>query len=152
MTTENILYTDGHEVTVTDSTFQVKKNHYRLAGVTHYGFQIIKPNRVPAFILSGLGLLVIGLGISNLTLPIDYALNVYSYKLSLNHLFIIAGITLIIISILISTLLKERYGVRISTAEGEKNVVVSERREYVRMIVEALEQADQSLQQHRLEY
>jgi hypothetical protein len=152
MTTENILYTDGHQVTVTDSTFQVKKNHYRLAGVTHYGFHIIKPNRVPAFILSGLGLLLIGFGIFNLTPPIDYALNVYSYSLTLNYLFVIAGITLIIISILISTLLKERYGVRISTAEGEKNVVVSERREYVNMIVEALEQADQSLRQHRLEY
>ncbi len=152
MTTENILYTDGHKVTVTDSTFRVKKNHYRLAGVTHYGFHIIKPNRVPAFIISGLGVVVIGLGIYNLTPPIEYVLNVYSYTLSLNHLFLIAGITLILISILISTLLKERYGVRISTAEGEKNVVVSERREYVSMIVEALEQADQSLRQHRLEY
>lgn len=152
MTTENILYTDGHEVTVTDSTFKVKKNHYRLAGVTHYGFHIIKPNWMPAFIISGLGVVVIGLGIYNLTPPIDYVLNVYSYTLSLNHLFLIAGITLILISILIGTLLKERYGVRISTAEGEKNVVVSERREYVSMIVEALEQADQALRQHRLEY
>lgn len=152
MATENILYTDGHQVTVTDSTIQVKKNHYRLAGVTHYGFHVIKPNRVPLFIILGLGLLVIGLGISNLTPPIDYALNVYSYKLSLNHLFLLSGIALIIICILISTLLRERYGVRISTAEGDKNVVVSERREYVNMIVEALEHADQSLRQHRLEY
>jgi hypothetical protein len=152
MKTENILYTDGHHVTVTDSTFQVKKNLYRLEGITHHGFHLIKPNRVPALIISGVGIFMIGLGIFHLAPPIDYTMNVYSYTLSLNHLFIMAGITFIIISILISTLLKERYGVRIATAEGEKNVVVSERREYVNMIVEALDHADESLRQHRLEY
>jgi hypothetical protein len=152
MTTENILYTDGHQVTVTDSTFQVRKNHYRLEGITNHGFHIIKPNRLPAYILSGIGLLAIGLGISNVTLPIAYTLNVYSYKIPFNVLLISAGIALIVISLLISILLKERYGVRNATAEGEKNVIVSERKEYVNMIVEALDYADQSSRQNKLEY
>jgi hypothetical protein len=42
--------------------------------------------------------------------------------------------------------------VRIATAEGEKNVIVSERKEYVNMIVEALDYADQSSRQNKLEY
>jgi len=152
MTTENILYTDGHHVTVTESTFQVRKNLYRLEGITHHGFYIIKPNRLPAIIISGMGLLAVGLGISNAMPHIDFALNVYSYKIPFNNLLLIAGSILIVISLLITTLLKERYGVRIATAEGEKNVIISERREYVNMIVEALNQAYQSLRQHRLEY
>jgi len=152
MSSENILYTDGHDVTVTESIFQVRKNRYRLAGITNHGFHIIKPNRMPVIIISLLGLLAIGLGILNFTLPIEYSLKVYGYQLSTNNLILLGGIALILIGILISTLLKERYGVRIATAEGEKNVVVSKRREYVNMIVEALDQADQSIRQHRLEY
>jgi hypothetical protein len=152
MTTEHILYTDGHDVTVTESTFQVKKNNYRLAGITHHGFYIIKPNRLPALIILGVGLLIIGLGILNFTPQIDYALTVYSYQLSLDQLFLAAGGTLLLVSLLISTLLKERYGVRIATAEGEKNVVVSERKEYVTMIVDALDYADQSARQNKPEY
>lgn len=152
MTTENILYTDGHDVTVTESTFQVRKNLYRLEGIVHHGFHIIKPNRVPAFILSGLGLLIVGLGISNLSPEINFSINVYSYKVTINTILLVSGILLILIGTLISILMKERYGVRISTAEGEKNVVVSERREYVNMIVEALDQANQSLHHNKLEY
>jgi len=152
MTTENVLYTDGHDVTVTESTFQVRKNHYRLEGITHHGFHIIKPNRVPAIVISGLGLLLVAGGMSNLIPQIDYALNVYSYQIMFNDLLVIAGIVLAVISLLINILLKERYSVRISTAEGDKNVIVSERREYVNMIVEALDQADQSIRPNRLEY
>jgi hypothetical protein len=152
MTTENILYTDGHDVTVTESTFQVRKNHYRLEGITHHGFYTIKPNRVPAYVITMLGLVIIGLAVANLIPQIDYALNVYSYQIPFNILLITTGIILIVLSLLISLLLKERYSVRISTAEGDKTVIVSERREYVHMIVEALNQADQSLQPTRLEY
>jgi hypothetical protein len=152
MTTENILYTDGHDVIVTESTFQVRKNQYRLEGITHHGFHIIKPNRVPAFIISSLGLLFILLGVTNIAPPIDYAMNVYSYKIQYGTLMVIFGTILIVVSLLISFLIKERYSVRISTAEGDKNVVVSGKREYVNMIVEALNQADQSIRQNRLEY
>jgi hypothetical protein len=48
---------------------------------------------------------------------------------------------LIIIGLLLGILMKERYGVKIVTAEGEKNVIVSDRREYISMIVDALNKA-----------
>jgi hypothetical protein len=141
MTTENILYTDGHEVTVTDSTFRVRKHSYRLEGISRHGFSIIKPSRVPAFILSGIGLLVLAMGISNLRPEINFTMSLFTYQVSLNTLLVVAGGSLIFIGSILIILMKERYGVRIVTAEGEKNVIVSDRREYVSMIVEALNKA-----------
>ena len=38
-------------------------------------------------------------------------------------------------------LVRERYAVRIATAEGEKNAVVSEKKEYITQIVDALNEA-----------
>ena len=141
MTTENILYTDGHDVTVTDSTFRVRKHFYRLEGITRHSFSIIKPSRVPAFIFSGLGLMILAIGISNLKPEINFVLSVFGYSFSLNTLLVIQGCALIAVGIALAILMKERYGVRIVTAEGEKNVIVSDRREYVSMIVDALNKA-----------
>jgi hypothetical protein len=38
-------------------------------------------------------------------------------------------------------LMKDRYAVRIATAAGEKNVLVSRKKEYIEQIVEALNRA-----------
>lgn len=141
MSSENILYTDGHDVTVTDSTFRVRKSFYRLEGITRHGFSIIKPSRVPAFIFSGLGLMILAIGISNLKPEFNFNMDVFGYTLSLNTLLIIQGSALISVGVALAILMKERYGVRIVTAEGEKNVIVSDRREYVSMIVDALNKA-----------
>ena len=54
---------------------------------------------------------------------------------------IISGIVLILAGFIISLVMKEKYGVHIVTAEGERDVLVSERREYVSMVVEALNKA-----------
>ena len=58
-----------------------------------------------------------------------------------NTLAIIIGSLLVLIGILITGLMRERYAVRIATAEGEKNVIVSSRKEYVKQIVDALNEA-----------
>lgn len=152
MTTENILYTDGHDVTVTTAILQVKKNRYRLEGIMNHAFHVIKPNRMPVITIFILGVMAISLGILNFTLPVSYTLQVYSYSLSANNLILLGGVALIVISALITMLLKKRYSVRIATAEGDKDVVVSERREYVTLIVEALDQANESMRQLRAGY
>ena len=38
-------------------------------------------------------------------------------------------------------MIRQRYAVRIATAEGEKDVVVSSRKEYIQQIVDALNRA-----------
>jgi hypothetical protein len=65
MIPDKILYTDGHDVTVTDSTLQVKNHEYKLNGVTRCALMVLQPKRAPGAILLFLGLVLIALGILN---------------------------------------------------------------------------------------
>jgi hypothetical protein len=141
MTTERILYTDGHDVTVTESTFRVRKHFYRLDGITRHSFSIIKPSKLPGIFITGLGVLAIAVGISGTSLNSDFALSIFSMTVGPNVLFSIGGCLLILLGSLLMGLMKERYSVRIVTAEGEKHVLVSDRREYISMVIEALNKA-----------
>jgi hypothetical protein len=141
MTTERILYTDGHDVTVTESTFRVRKSFYRLDGITRHSFAIIRPNKLPGIFLTGIGILAVAVGISNVSLKSEFTINVFSLIIGAKTLFLIAGCLLILAGTLLMGLLKEKYGVHIVTAEGERDVLVSDRKEYVSMVVEALNKA-----------
>jgi hypothetical protein len=142
MTPEKTLYTDGHEVTVTDSSFKVRKTLYHLRGITRHSFQIIHPDRLPALFLAIAGAMMITLSAFHLipknVIP-DVAL--YSLFISGNTIALALGIGFMIAGSLILAVMKDRYAVRIATAEGEKNVVVSNRKEYVAQIIEALNKA-----------
>ena len=61
-TTDKVFYTDGHEVTVTDTTFKVNKKEYKLLGITRHGFLTIKPHRAPGIFIMIIGLLVLVIG------------------------------------------------------------------------------------------
>jgi xanthosine utilization system XapX-like protein len=58
-----------------------------------------------------------------------------------NTLALWIGAGLALIGLIILLMARERYAVRIQTAEGEKNAVVSYKREYVAQIVDALNTA-----------
>jgi hypothetical protein len=139
---DKILYTDGREVTVTDTTLQVKNHEYRLDGVTGCGLTVLRPNRAPGIIVLLLGLLLIVAGIMAL-IPSDVIPDVQlgTKVFSANTLAIWGGAALALLGILILGLMRERYSVRIATAEGEKDAVVSDRQEYIAQIVDAINQA-----------
>ncbi len=69
MKTENVLYTDGHDVTVTSSMLQVKKKWYALSGITKHNFSILPPDRVVCFTLLILGGALEVIGAANLISP-----------------------------------------------------------------------------------
>jgi hypothetical protein len=142
MTQKKILYTDGHEVTVTDSFFQVKKTLYLLGGITNHGFLVIHPDRLPAFLMLIVGAMMITVGglhmIPRSSIP---DVEFYTIELSANTLFMGIGLGFLVIASLLMGLMRNRYAVRIATAEGEKNVLVSRRKEYIEQIVEALNRA-----------
>jgi hypothetical protein len=142
MMQDNILYTDGHDVTVTDTMFHVKNMSYRLIGITKHGLHILRPHRQPAILFMIVGVLILLCGILNLV-PSNYLSSgvVLGIALSGKTILMIAGAFIILVSILIMGLLHERYAVRISTAEGEKDVVVSKQKEYVAQIINALNRA-----------
>jgi hypothetical protein len=142
MIQDKILYTDGHDVTVTDTMFHVRNMSYRLVGITKHGLHIMPPHRLPAFLLMFVGVLILVSGVLNLVPP-QYipSMEAWGATLSGKTILLSAGAFLILVSVLVMGLLHERYALRISTAEGEKDVIVSKQKEYVTQIINALNRA-----------
>jgi uncharacterized membrane protein len=142
MIPDKILYTDGHDVTVTDSTFQVKNTSYSLKGIIKHGLMIVRPQRLPGILLAVLGVVIAICGFMYL-FPGDVFGNVQMNGefVNSNTIFMWIGVAIILLSILVIALMRERYAVRIATAEGERNAVVSHRKEYVAQIIGALNEA-----------
>lgn len=140
---ENVLYyTDGHDVTVTDSVLQIRKKWYNLNGITHHGFLIIPPYRVPGFLLIALGAIMMIVGVTVL-LPsgLFSGLSLMNREITTNDVAVVAGALIFMGGIVTMIMIKEKYAVSITTAEGEKHVVVSNRKEYISQIVNALNEA-----------
>lgn len=142
MITGKVLYTDGHKVMVTDSIFQVKRHLYRMDGIIRHSLTVIPPNRVPVVVLISLGIVFLFLGIFN-AVPLGMISNLElgTFTLSTRALSFFFGVALLVAGVSVLVIVKEKYGVEIITAEGKKEVVVSNQKEYVDMIVEALNKA-----------
>lgn len=142
MIPDNIVYTDGRDVTITDTAFKVKKHTYKLNGITKHGMYILKPRKMPAILLIVLGLILAMIGF--LTMLPEYnapAIETASGYIGANTVILWIGITLVIVGVVVLAILRKRYAVRIDTAEGEKNAVVSTKKAYISQIVDALNQA-----------
>lgn len=140
MTPDKVIYTDGRDVVVTDSTLKVKNTSYKLNGITKLSFWTIRPDRWPGFFLLLLGLTAAVCGYLNL-LPADMKLETDIGVFDGNVLALWIGSFLTLIGFLMLVLAKERYALRIGTAEGEKNAIVSRKREYIAQIVDAVHSA-----------
>jgi nitrate reductase gamma subunit len=95
---------------------------YRLNGITKYGFSILKPERLPSILLLILSILLMVSGFLN-TFPnpdgLYQSFNDDGYY-GANLIAIWGGGFLAVVAILLLVIMRERYSVRISTAEGEK--------------------------------
>lgn len=142
MIPDKILYTDGHDVVVTETMLKVKSSPYWLNGITKHGLSIIKPNRLPGFLVMLLGVVIGFIGLLQLISPATIPDAHFNGKyVSANTLALMLGGLLLLIGILIVGLVRERYAVRIATAEGEKDVIISSKKEYVAQIINALNDA-----------
>ena len=142
MIPDKVLYTDGRGITVTDSTFQVNKTSYNIEGITRHGMFIHRPERLPGMLLLIVGFIVAVIGILNL-IPAGLIadMNVNGEQVSANVLAIWVGGALALIGLILLAVVREKYAVRIATAEGEKDAVVSDKKEYITQIVNALNEA-----------
>jgi hypothetical protein len=143
MKTDDVLYTDGHDVVVTYSAIQVKKKWYKLNGITKHGLSILGPERLPfvVLLLIGTALSLLGLFDGAQTLLGTTELAVYDFSIHLNQLLFWIGIGLLALTAVLMLAIPERYAVSITTAEGEKNLIVSTQKEYVTQIIKALNEA-----------
>ena len=142
MISDRVIYTDGHDVTVTDSTLQVNKVKYKLNGIVKHGLFILRPQRLPGVLMVIIGLIVMFAGLLKLVPStwINDAL-IAGTLVSGSTIALIIGGLIAFIGVLLLGIIRQRYAVRIATAEGEKDVVVSSRKEYIQQIVDALNDA-----------
>jgi hypothetical protein len=139
METESVIYTDGHDVKVTSTKLIVGKKEYFLSGVTAFRLQIIKGNRVGPIILILLGIVGIIVGLMH-ALPVDLIdpISFNDKLLTANEITAIAGGVLVLLGIIWMMMVHDRYAVQITTAEGNKDVIISTKRDYADQIVTAL--------------
>jgi hypothetical protein len=140
MIPDKVIYTDGRDVVVTESTLKVKSHSYRLNGITKLSLWTIRADRWPGVLLMALGLIAAATGYLGL-LPADLNMQTDNGILAANMLALWIGAGLFLIGILALAVSRNRYAVRIGTAEGEKNAVVSARRDYISQIVDAIHTA-----------
>lgn len=140
MIPEKIIYTDGHDVTVTDSQFKVKNHNYNLNGIIRHWLQVIRPYRLPWLLLLGIAIAVFAFGLLNL-FPSNWNFYVGDKYILINNLMVWVGAILAIVAVIVLIVSRDRYAVRIATAEGEKDAVISNKKEYIVQIETALDKA-----------
>ncbi len=140
MTPDKVIYTDGRDVTVTDSALKVKNTSYNLSGITKLSFRTIRAERWPGILLLVLGLAALAFGLFG-TVPADMNVQTDDGTIGGDLLAVWGGIALSVIGLISLMVAHDRYAVRIGTAEGEKNAVVSRKREYIAQIVDAVHSA-----------
>ncbi|HTH58515.1 MAG TPA: DUF6232 family protein [Cyclobacteriaceae bacterium] len=141
-TNKMLYYTDGHNVTVTDAGFKVKNTLYQLNGISRHGFSIVAPPRAPYAVLLIIGAVIFGCGVFDI-LPLNWhkQVTILGFSVIVNAVVMTAGSVIFGAGMLVMLRIREKYAVRIYTAEGEKNVVVSQSREYISQIIDALNRA-----------
>lgn len=141
-TEKTLYYTDGHEVSVTDAGFKVRKHLYNLTGIERHGLSVINPPRIPFATLIVIGTVAFICGALNF-IPTTWKtyVTIFGFSFLTNSLLMIGGIVVFVTGLVIMLKLREKYAVRIATADGEKNVVISASREYIKQIVDALNRA-----------
>ena len=139
---ENVLYTDGHGIKVTTASFSTGKSTYRIDGILNAQIKLIKARYGPALLAMLLGFAGIITGALHLipennTQPVSLSGIVFT----VNTIAIIIGAFLLLSGVILLAIQHDRYSVHIVTAEGEKDPIVSEKKDYVGQIVSALEYA-----------
>jgi hypothetical protein len=144
MVPDKVIYTDGHGVTVTDSNLKVNEKIYSLKGIIHHGLWTVRASRFPAILLIVVGLAAVILGLLGMVSAFLPDMVVNGDLISSNTISLWVGIALTALGILWLVLARDKYAVRIATAEGEKNAVVSSKKEYISQIVSAINEAFRS--------
>jgi cytochrome c biogenesis protein CcdA len=144
MDAEPVIYTDGHGVKVTPHHFIVGNTDYRVEGITSARLFTVRDGGGFAIFLIVLGLIGIAAGFLNAFYPNTITnLEIGSTALDTQQVAIIIGTVLILFGIIILAFTHDKYAVRITTAEGIKDALVSSKKDYVSQIVAALHVAAQ---------
>ncbi len=138
---ENVIYTDGHGVTITPTKFHADKKEYLLKGITHINLHNKPANRAPGIILLVLGLVGLIIGALRLLNTLEYNAGDTLYIIDMNLWSMILGAVFLIVGIILLAVAKDHYAVEIGTAEGSKTPIINKDKQYVAQIVKSLNEA-----------
>jgi hypothetical protein len=139
---DTVLYTDGHNVKVTSTQFIVGSARYLIDGILQARMSLLKANIGGAIVLLLLGIATAAAGyfqffsneqVNNIAFG--------TWILTINRLAMLIGGFFILCSVIWVLAGRNRYAVHITTAEGEKEPLISTKRDYVSQIVNALNKA-----------
>lgn len=137
----SIIYTDGHGVKITDSTFYVHRQSYSLDGIKEIKLLKIPSSKATGVIIFITGFILMLLGSLETMGEVAYETNNKIMLINADMVAIVAGVLLVVTSIFISILTKSKYAVKITTAEGERRPLESKNKEYVAHVVNSLKKA-----------
>ena len=140
MTQDGVIYTDGREVTITPFQFIIGRTEYLLEGITKIRFLTLRARRAAPIVLLLLGIVLTILGAMYKITPGTLSVNMGAFAPADAIIFYI-GIILLILGLIWLLRIHDRYSVRITTAEGDKDAIISDNRDYIQQIIDALREA-----------
>jgi hypothetical protein len=140
MNSPTLLYfTDGRDVAVTNSSFQVKNVSYPLSGIFGHRVSIVLPHRTPFTVLIFVGAVVFLCGaLDFLPAEVSESISLFGFTVVANAMIMVLGICVLLLGMLGVFHLRDTYVVKVLTSSGEKIALASHKREYVDQITEAL--------------
>jgi hypothetical protein len=144
MIADKIFYADSqHHVIVTDSTFIVRDKEYFIPSIRDHIIKEVKPVPVLGSLIAITGVLVSLAGMFHVS-SFDFIPSValFGTTVAAYWCVILAGAVLLFSGLILIALVKPRYALHISTAQGaEDDVIVSPKRESIKQIIDALNRA-----------
>jgi hypothetical protein len=144
MIADKIFYADAHEhIIVTDSTFIVKDKEYNIPSIRDHIIREVKPVPFIGVVMTIGGALIALSGMFRIiTFSFIPPVTVMSRTIDSYWWAILIGTLLLFTGMLLILIVKPKYALHISTAEGaEDDVIISPKREYIRQIIDALNRA-----------
>ena len=143
MIADKIFYADAHQhVIVTDSTFIVKDKEYNIPSIRDHIIKEVHPIPLLGVLIAAVGTVVALLGMFQV---VSFAfipeVSVFGRTIDAYWWAILIGTFLLFGGLLLILIVKPQYALHISTTEGEDDVIVSPKREYIRQIIDALNRA-----------
>jgi hypothetical protein len=139
---EGVIYTDGHGTKVTTQEFITGNTTYLIRGIMEARMNQIYTSLIPGVTLLVLGILAIAAGFFQLLNSEEVVqFRMGGLDMTLNRIAGFVGFILIILGLVALIMRHKKYSVHIRTAEGEKDPVVSTKKDYVAQIVSAINTA-----------
>ena len=132
-----MLYIDRNGVSVTKYTLKVRRHAYPLKDITKQKLSVINPTRIPGFLLlvMGAGLIMCSAISPIATMP---AIQMAGKYVTLNGMSLYFGVIFMVVGIFKIVFVRRKFALRIATAKGEKNAIVSTNRAYIIKIMNTL--------------